>query len=82
LRDAGPLLAAVAFDADGHRLGRGGGYYDATLAALPHARRVGLAFDLQLVPAVPCQPHDAAVDAVVTELRTLEPRPFAPRTPP
>ncbi|MFT3917290.1 MAG: 5-formyltetrahydrofolate cyclo-ligase [Anaeromyxobacteraceae bacterium] len=67
------VVPAVAFTPDGHRLGRGGGYYDATLAAAPRARRVGLAFDLQVVPALPREDHDATVDAVVTELRTLSP---------
>jgi len=74
------VVPGVAFTAEGHRLGRGGGYYDATLAAAPHARRVGLAFELQLVPALPREPHDAAVELVVTELRTLTPPPPADRT--
>jgi 5-formyltetrahydrofolate cyclo-ligase len=66
------VVPGVAFDAAGRRLGRGGGYYDATLAALPPgAARVGLAFDLQLVAAVPGEPHDAEVQAVVTEQRVV-----------
>lgn len=65
------LLPGVAFSLDGHRLGRGGGYYDATLAALPRALRVGLAFELQIVAALPAEPHDARVDAVATEARLL-----------
>jgi 5-formyltetrahydrofolate cyclo-ligase len=66
------VVPGVAFDPAGRRLGRGGGYYDATLAALPaRVRRVGLAFDLQLVPEVPGEPHDAEVHAVVTESRVL-----------
>jgi 5-formyltetrahydrofolate cyclo-ligase len=65
------LVPGVAFSVDGHRLGRGGGYYDAALAALPRALRVGLAFDVQVVAALPREPHDAALDALVTESRTL-----------
>jgi 5-formyltetrahydrofolate cyclo-ligase len=65
------IVPAVAFDEDGYRLGRGGGFYDATLAAIPGARRLGLAFDFQIVPALPHEDHDAAMDAVVTERRTL-----------
>jgi 5-formyltetrahydrofolate cyclo-ligase len=66
------VVPGVAFDAGGRRLGRGGGYYDATLAALPErARRVGLAFDLQVAREVPGEPHDVAVHAVVTEARVL-----------
>ncbi|WP_242342928.1 5-formyltetrahydrofolate cyclo-ligase [Anaeromyxobacter terrae] len=65
------LMPGVAFSADGHRLGRGGGYYDATLESMPRAVRIGLAFELQVVPALPFEAHDARLDALVTEERTL-----------
>ncbi len=65
------VMPGVAFSEDGLRLGRGGGYYDATLRALPRVARVGLAFDVQLVPTLPCEPHDAPMDAVVTDARVL-----------
>lgn len=66
------LVPGVAFDGQGRRLGRGGGYYDATLPALAEgALRVGVAFDCQIAAAVPAEPHDAAVDLVATELRLL-----------
>jgi 5-formyltetrahydrofolate cyclo-ligase len=67
------LVPGLAFDGDGRRLGRGGGHYDATLAALPRATAVGLAYEAQVVPAVPAEPHDARLAAVVTERRTLLP---------
>jgi 5-formyltetrahydrofolate cyclo-ligase len=62
------MVPGVAFDAEGRRLGRGGGYYDRTFpvgAAGPVL--VGLAFAFQLVEAVPAGPLDRRVDAVVTE---------------
>jgi 5-formyltetrahydrofolate cyclo-ligase len=66
------LVPGVAFDAAGRRIGRGRGHYDATLSGLrPGAWRVGLAFEAQLVAAVPEEPHDARLDAVVTEARVL-----------
>lgn len=66
------LVPGVAFDAACRRLGRGRGHYDATLRALrPGALRVGLAFEVQLVPEVPAEAHDVALDAVVTEERVL-----------
>jgi 5-formyltetrahydrofolate cyclo-ligase len=65
------LVPGVAFSEDGLRLGRGGGYYDATLARMARAVRVGLAFDRQIVPALPREAHDASLDAVVSETRTL-----------
>ncbi len=65
-------VPGVAFDARGGRLGRGRGHYDATLARIrPGAFRVGLAFESQVVPAVPAEPHDERLDAVVTEARLL-----------
>jgi 5-formyltetrahydrofolate cyclo-ligase len=65
------LLPGVAFSTDGVRLGRGAGFYDATLARMPRAARVGLAFDLQIVPSLPREAHDALLDALVSEARTL-----------
>jgi 5-formyltetrahydrofolate cyclo-ligase len=68
------IVPGVAFDGAGRRLGRGRGHYDATLAALPERTvRIGVAFELQVVDAVPDEPHDARLDAVVTEARTLIP---------
>jgi 5-formyltetrahydrofolate cyclo-ligase len=65
------IMPGLAFSEDGLRLGRGGGHFDATLARMPRALRVGLAFDVQVVPSLPREPHDAALDAVVTDLRLL-----------
>jgi len=66
------VMPGVAFSVDGLRLGRGGGYYDATLKQVPaRALRIGLGFDVQIVPSLPREPHDVPLDAVVTEARTL-----------
>jgi 5-formyltetrahydrofolate cyclo-ligase len=65
------LVPAVAFSEDGLRLGRGGGHYDATLAGMPRARRIGLAFDEQIVASLPREAHDVRMDAVVTDRRAL-----------
>ena len=67
------LVPGVAFDLEGRRLGYGGGYYDRLLPLLaPRAARVAGAFDVQIVERVPAAPHDARVDAIVTESRTVE----------
>jgi 5-formyltetrahydrofolate cyclo-ligase len=65
------LLPGLGFSSDGLRLGRGGGYYDMALQQAPRAARIGLCFDLQLVPSLPHEPHDAPLDALVTESRTF-----------
>jgi 5-formyltetrahydrofolate cyclo-ligase len=70
------LVPGVAFDAEGRRVGYGGGYYDRLLPLLEAgAARIAGAFELQVVERVPAAPHDTTVDAIVTERRTLEPRP-------
>jgi 5-formyltetrahydrofolate cyclo-ligase len=60
------LVPGLAFDPCGRRLGRGRGFFDRLLSRASRAEKWGVAFDSQLVPAVPCAPHDANVDAVVT----------------
>ena len=61
------LVPLLAFDATGHRLGYGGGYYDRAIAALGGLQAIGIAYSGQEVPAVPREPHDRALDAVITE---------------
>ena len=62
-------VPGLAFGRDGSRLGYGGGFYDAALAETT-ALRVGVALSWALVDAVPTEPHDARLDAVVTEAET------------
>jgi len=62
------VVPGLGFTRDGKRLGRGGGYYDATLrAASARSRRVGLAFSEQLVEILPTTGDDVDMDLVVTE---------------
>ena len=58
----------VGFDAARYRLGYGGGYFDRTLAVLePRPFAIGIGFELGRLATVYPQPHDLAMDAVVTE---------------
>jgi len=72
------LVPGSVFDVHGGRLGYGGGYYDRFLQGAPQALRIGLAFDLQLVEAVPLESHDQQLDYLITETRTIH----IGRTPP
>lgn len=48
------VVPGVGFDKNNNRLGRGAGYYDKFLSDIPsHVPAFGLAFDFQIVPAVP-----------------------------
>ena len=59
------LVPGLAFDAAGHRLGRGRGYYDRFLAAHPDLYKIGVCFDFQKVAEVPVNEYDIPVDEVV-----------------
>lgn len=62
------LVPPVGFDAHGFRLGYGGGYFDRTLAAMaPQPIKIGVAFELERMPTIHPQPHDIALDFIVTE---------------
>ena len=62
------LVPMNGFDAQGYRLGYGGGYFDRTLAAQsPRPVAVGIAFGFARLPTIFPQPHDIAMDFVVTE---------------
>ena len=60
------LLPGLAFDPTGARLGYGGGFYDRYLQQHPQALTIGLAFDAQIIPEVPCESHDERLDRVLT----------------
>ncbi|MEO7055131.1 MAG: 5-formyltetrahydrofolate cyclo-ligase [Rhizomicrobium sp.] len=61
------LVPLLAFDNDGYRLGYGGGYYDRSLAVLPRARAIGIAYAGQRVDILPRDAHDCRLNAVLTE---------------
>ena len=58
------VVPGRAFDRQGHRLGRGRGYYDRLLPQLS-AHRLAVCFPCQIVDNLPYEPHDAQMDEVV-----------------
>jgi 5-formyltetrahydrofolate cyclo-ligase len=68
------LVPGLLFDLRGYRLGYGGGFYDSFLSAFAGAT-VGLCREAQLVESLAAldvlEPHDRAVDMVVTERRAV-----------
>ena len=64
------LVPFLAFDRKGNRIGYGGGYYDATLAALRAEKEitaVGIGYAQQAVLFnLPTEPHDQKLDWIIT----------------
>jgi 5,10-methenyltetrahydrofolate synthetase len=62
------IAPLVGFDPQNYRLGYGGGFFDRTLAALPAKPLViGVGYAMQAIPTIYAQPHDIAMDRIVTE---------------
>ena len=59
------IVPGMAFDATGHRLGRGKGYYDRLLPQLTAAYKVGVCYPFQFVADVPSEEHDVTMNEVV-----------------
>lgn len=67
------LVPGVAFDRKGHRIGRGGGYYDRFLKKQKRAYALGVGYDFQLRHHdLPQSWHDKKVNGVVTPQTTIE----------
>lgn len=63
-----PLLAV---DKKGNRLGYGGGYYDKFFKTHEKAKRIGFAYDFQIVESVPTEEWDERLDCIVTDKRIV-----------
>ena len=61
------LTPLLAFDAKLDRLGQGAGYYDRAFGQFPDARRIGVAWEVQQVDALPVDAWDMPLHAVITE---------------
>lgn len=71
------IMPLLAFDAEGNRLGAGGGFYDRTLAFMRHRLRwrrprlIGVGYDFQSIAKLPVNPWDVPLDGVVTNADIL-----------
>ena len=66
------LVPALAVDRRGVRLGKGGGFYDRSLAGIAgRARLIALVRDEELVAELPDEPHDVRMTDVITPARGL-----------
>ena len=62
------IIPGMAFDSKGHRLGRGGGFYDRLIPQL-HCPLIGIGFACQLVPSVPVESFDRPLDLIISDCR-------------
>ena len=60
------IVPGMAFDKEGHRLGRGKGYYDRLLPRLSKTYKLGVCFPFQLLERIPCEEHDVVMDEVLS----------------
>lgn len=68
------ITPGLGFDENGHRLGRGGAFYDRFFhQERLHAQRYGLAYEEQVVSVIPTVPHDRPVDGIITDERVIMP---------
>ncbi|KJS31574.1 MAG: hypothetical protein VR64_11040 [Desulfatitalea sp. BRH_c12] len=66
------VVPGVAMDEKGGRIGLGKGSYDRLIPELPiTTRKVGLIFEMQILPTIPIESHDKHVDIVITEDRII-----------
>lgn len=67
------LTPLVGFHRAGNRLGQGAGHYDRAFAEYPQAWRVGVAFSIQEVAQLPCDPWDVPLNAIATDTEWITP---------
>lgn len=61
------VVPGIAFTLEGERLGRGKGFYDHYLSRVDfRAQTIGVCFNHQLLPSLPCEQHDRRVNMVLT----------------
>jgi 5-formyltetrahydrofolate cyclo-ligase len=66
------IIPGVAFDERGGRIGQGMGIYDRFIPRLDiTTRKVALAFECQIGPQIPMEPHDRYTDIIITEKRMI-----------
>lgn len=59
------LMPGLAFDAAGHRIGYGGGFYDKFLAKEPTHPTLALCYGFQMFPSLETEEFDIPVDCVI-----------------
>ena len=61
------VMPGIAFDSFGVRVGYGKGYYDRTIYKIDIKKRVGLAYNFQVVESIPIERYDERIGLIATE---------------
>jgi len=64
------IVPGVGFDLKGNRIGHGKGYYDKLLKK-SKAKKIGLAFEWQILDKIPIETHDIPLKKIITEKRII-----------
>lgn len=73
------VIPGAGFDAEGNRIGYGGGYYDRLLSSLTcDVTVVAPAYEEQIIDSVPSESHDIKVGMIVTDRRVIRCTPHLP----
>jgi 5-formyltetrahydrofolate cyclo-ligase len=65
------VVPGIVFDINGNRIGHGKGYYDKFLSVYSDIKKIGVAFDENLIYNIPSEDHDVPMDIVVTDKRII-----------
>lgn len=63
------IVPGNVFDAEGYRIGYGGGYYDTYIEKNKSMANIGLCFEEQICEAVPREAHDRRLDMLISDRR-------------
>lgn len=66
------IMPGAAFDMKCNRIGYGKGYYDKYLHAHSNYKTIAIAFELQMIKAIPAESYDVCPDIIITEEKTYE----------
>jgi 5-formyltetrahydrofolate cyclo-ligase len=66
------IVAGLAFDKKGNRIGYGYGYYDKFLKSVPKSLKIGLCYDSQIVEEIDSDEFDIPVDMIITEKGVID----------
>ena len=66
------IVPGLGFDRRGYRIGYGGGFYDRLLKkTVKTTVKIGIAFDCQIMRALPKEKHDEKIDIIITETKII-----------